>query len=98
MPPEHGTLELVPDLPADGTYAAGTVVTVKTAPAKRYVLDSAWYSVPGRFGQMYPEGMMPAFDVTMIATSGAAPRSSKRRRSPTERDARRRLRQARDSR
>jgi len=65
VPPEHGTLDLVPALPADGKYAAGTVVTVKTTPAKSYALDSAWYSVPGRFGQMYHEGMTPEFKVTI---------------------------------
>ena len=65
VPPEHGTLQLMPALPADGKYAAGTVVTVKTTPAKGYALDSAWYSVPGRFGQMYHEGMTPEFKVTI---------------------------------
>ncbi len=28
-------------------------------------LDSAWYSVPGRFGQMYHEGMTRDFKVTI---------------------------------
>jgi len=65
VPPEHGTLQLMPAPPADGKYAAGTVVTVKTTPAKGYALDSAWYSVPGRFGQMYHEGMTPEFKVTI---------------------------------
>jgi acetyl esterase len=65
VPPEHGKLQLVPELPADGKYAAGTVVTVKTTPDKGYALDSAWYSVPGRFGQMYHEGMAPEFKVTV---------------------------------
>jgi acetyl esterase/lipase len=63
--PVHGTLQLVPPLPADGKYAAGTVVTVKTKPDPGYVLDSAWYSVPGRFGQMYHEGMTAEFAVTI---------------------------------
>jgi len=65
VPPVHGTLQLVPPLPADGKYPAGTVVTVRTTPDRGYALDSAWYSVPGRFGQMYHEGMTPEFAVTI---------------------------------
>jgi acetyl esterase len=65
VPPEHGKVQLVPALPADGKYAAGTVVTVKATPDSGYALDSAWYSVPGRFGQMYHEGMGPEFKVTI---------------------------------
>jgi acetyl esterase len=65
VPPVHGTVQLVPALPPDGKYPAGTVVTVKTTPDRGYVLDSAWYSVPGRFGQMYHEGMSRDFAVTI---------------------------------
>jgi acetyl esterase/lipase len=65
VPPVHGSLQLTPSLPADGKYAAGTVVTVTTTPDAGYALDSAWYSVPGRFGQMYHEGMTRAFKVTI---------------------------------
>jgi len=65
VPPTHGTLRLTPPLPADGRYPAGTVVTLTTTPDAGYVLDSAWYSVPGRFGQMYHEGMTPDFKVTI---------------------------------
>ena len=65
VPPVHGTLQLVPPLPPDGKYAAGTVVTAKTKPDAGYALDSAWYSVAGRFGQMYHEGMTDAFAVTI---------------------------------
>ena len=65
VPPIHGKVQLTPPLPADGKYPAGTVVTVATTPDAGYVLDSAWYSVPGRFGQMYHEGMTPAFKVTI---------------------------------
>jgi acetyl esterase/lipase len=61
----HGKVALTPALPADGTYAAGTVVTVATTPDPGYALDSAWYSVPGQFGQMYHEGMTQAFKVTI---------------------------------
>jgi acetyl esterase/lipase len=65
VPPVHGTLRLAPALPADGKYPAGTVVTVTTTPDAGYALDSAWYSVPGRFGQMYSENMTGAFKVTI---------------------------------
>ena len=65
VPPVNGKLQLTPPLPADGKYAAGTVVTVTTTPDAGYALDSAWYSVPGRFGQMYHEGMTREFKVTI---------------------------------
>jgi acetyl esterase len=63
--PTHGALRLTPPLPADGRYPSGTVVTLTTTPDAGYVLDSAWYSVPGRFGQMYHEGMAREFKVTV---------------------------------
>ena len=65
VPPVHGKVQLTPALPADGKYPAGTVVTVTTTPDSGYALDSAWYSVPGRFGQMYHEGMTRDFKVTI---------------------------------
>lgn len=65
VPPVHGAVRLAPALPADGRYPAGTVVTVTTTPDSGYVLDSAWYSVPGRFGQMYHENMTREFRVTI---------------------------------
>jgi len=65
VPPKHGTLRLTPPLPADGRYPAGTVVTLTTTPDAGYVLDSAWYSVPGIYGQMHHEGMTPEFEVTI---------------------------------
>ena len=64
-PPLHGKLQLNPPLPPDGKYAAGTIVTVTTAPDAGYVLDSAYYSVSGRFGQMYHEGMGRELKVTI---------------------------------
>ncbi len=64
-PPAHGKLQLNPPLPAGGNYPAGTVVTVTTTPDAGYVLDSAYYSVPGTFGQMYHEGMTREFRVTI---------------------------------
>ena len=65
VPPAHGKVQLTPPLPADGKYPAGTVVTVTATPDSGYALDSAWYSVPGRFGQMYHEGMAKDFKVTI---------------------------------
>ena len=65
VPPVHGKLALTPETPIDSKYPAGTVVTVTTTPDPGYVLDSAWYSVPGRFGQMYHEGMAREFKVTI---------------------------------
>ncbi|MEO8481099.1 MAG: alpha/beta hydrolase fold domain-containing protein [Acidobacteriota bacterium] len=65
VPSVHGSVTLTPALPADGKYAAGTVVTVSTTPEAGYALDSAWYSVPGRFGQMYHEAMTRAYKVTI---------------------------------
>jgi acetyl esterase/lipase len=63
--PVNGRLELRPALPSDGKYPAGTVVTVMTTPDPGYALDSAYYAIPGRFGQMYHEGMMPEFKFTI---------------------------------
>ena len=65
VPPVHGKVQLTPALPADGKYPAGTVVSVTTTPDPGYALDSTWYSVPGRFGQMYHEGMTRDFKVTI---------------------------------
>jgi acetyl esterase len=61
----NGKIALEPVTPADGTYPAGTVVTVKATPDKGYVLDSGYYSVEGMFGQMYHESMTPTFKVTI---------------------------------
>jgi acetyl esterase/lipase len=38
---------------------------VAATPDQGYALDSVWYSVPGRFGQMYHEGMTREFAVTV---------------------------------
>ena len=65
VPPDHGSVQLTPPLPADGKYPAGTVVKVTATPETGYALDSVWYSVPGRFGQMYRESMAREFTVTV---------------------------------
>src|SRR5262249_23053277 len=65
VPPVHGKVALAPALPADGKYAKGTVVTVTATPDAGYAIDSVFYTVPGRFGQMAHEGPGPSFQVTM---------------------------------
>jgi acetyl esterase/lipase len=65
VPPVHGKLQITPALPADGKLPAGAVITLTTTPDAGYALDSAWYSVPGQFGQMYHEGMAREFKVTI---------------------------------
>ena len=62
---KNGSFTLSPQLPADGTYPHGTVVTVTTKPADGYVLDAGYFSAPGRFGQMFYESMTPTFKVTI---------------------------------
>lgn len=64
-PPANGRLELTPAMPPDGRYSAGTVVTVSTTADPGFVLDSGYYSVPGRWGAMYHESMTPVFQVTI---------------------------------
>ena len=64
-PALHGSFTVNPALPADGRYPANTVVTVSTRPDAGYVLDSGYYSVPGRWGAMYHESMTPEFRVTI---------------------------------
>ncbi|HEY2431947.1 MAG TPA: alpha/beta hydrolase fold domain-containing protein [Vicinamibacterales bacterium] len=63
--PVHGKVTLSPSLPADGKYPKGTVVTVTATADSGFAIDSVWYSVPGRFGQMYHESAGPSFQVTM---------------------------------
>ncbi|MFM1943302.1 MAG: Carboxylesterase NlhH [Verrucomicrobiota bacterium] len=63
--PTNGKVTLEPPLPADGFYDAGTVVTVTAIPNPGYSVDSCYYSVPGRWGAMYHEGMLPNFQVTI---------------------------------
>ena len=63
--PVHGKLILTPPLPAEGKYPAGTVVTVVVQPNAGYALDAGYYSLPGRWGQMFHEMMTPEFKVTI---------------------------------
>lgn len=61
----HGSFTVDPALPADGQVAAGTVLTVTAKPAPGYVLDSGYYSVPGRWGAMYHESPTEVFKVVI---------------------------------
>ena len=64
-PVENGSLELEPPLPEDGRYKAGTIVTAKAWVDVGYELDSIYYSVPGRWGAMYHESLIPEFKITI---------------------------------
>jgi len=61
----NGTFTLEPQLPADGAYPAGTVVTVNPKPDAGYAVDAVYYSIPGMWGQMYTEFPAPPFRVTV---------------------------------
>lgn len=63
--PVNGTVKVTPALPADGKLAKGSVLTIAAEPAAGYAIDSTWYSVPGRFGQMYHEAPTREFKVTV---------------------------------
>ena len=65
VPPTHGKVAVTPALPADGKVAKGTVVTLTATPDAGYAIDSVFYTVPGRFGQMPHENAGPAFKVTI---------------------------------
>lgn len=64
-PVNHGSITLEPPLGDEGTYAAGTVVTVTAQPDTDYVVDSIYYSVPGPWGAMYHEALLPKFQITI---------------------------------
>jgi acetyl esterase len=61
----NGTYRFDPALPADGKYPAGTVVLVTALPDAGFVLDAGYFSVPGKWGQMYTEFMVSPFKVTI---------------------------------
>jgi acetyl esterase len=63
--PLNGAYKFDPPLPADGKYPAGTVITVTASPDKGYVIDAGYYSIPGRWGQMFYESMSSPFRVTV---------------------------------
>jgi acetyl esterase len=49
----NGSVTLNPALPADGKYAAGTVITVTATPDPGFAVDAVYYSVSGQWGPMY---------------------------------------------
>jgi acetyl esterase/lipase len=55
-PPVHGKVQVTPPVPEDRAVAAGTVLTITATPDPGYVLDSLYYSLPGRF-PTYRESM-----------------------------------------
>jgi enterochelin esterase-like enzyme len=63
--PENGTIDLDPPLPDNGKYKTGTVVTVRAQADDGFELDSIYYSVPGRWGAMYHESLIPEFEITI---------------------------------
>ena len=63
--PVNGVFTLDPQVPADGSYPAGTVVTVNPRPDDGYVVDAVYYSIPGMWGQMYTEFPAPPFKITV---------------------------------
>ena len=64
-PIEHGSIQIEPALPGDGKVRSGTVLRVTAKPADGYALDSIYYSVPGRWGAMYHESLVPEFELTV---------------------------------
>jgi len=65
VPALHGKVQITPALPADGKFPKDTVVTVTATPDAGYAIDSVFYTVPGRFGQMPHENAGPSFKVTI---------------------------------
>jgi len=51
--PANGSVTLDPPLPANGKYAAGTVVTVSAKPDPGFEVDATYYSTSGPWGPMY---------------------------------------------
>lgn len=54
-PAVNGKFTVTPALPADGKIAAGTVLTVTATPNTGFVVDAGYFSVAGRWGQMFTE-------------------------------------------
>jgi acetyl esterase len=63
--PQHGSLQVSPSLPADGTVATGTTLTLSAAADAGYALDSLYTAVPGMWGFAYNESMQPTLTVTV---------------------------------
>jgi acetyl esterase len=66
VPAENGSYTIDPKIPADGKVAAGTVLTVKAAPASNYSLDVIYYTVKGgMWGTTSYESFAPAMKITV---------------------------------
>src|SRR5262245_36072581 len=63
-PPLHGKVQVTPPVPEDHAVVAGTVLTITATPESGYVLDSLYYSLPGRF-PTYRESMGKELKVTV---------------------------------
>lgn len=63
--PVNGIFTFEPALPSDGALPAGTELAVIPKPNSGYVVDAVYYSVPGRWGQMYTEFTAPPFNITV---------------------------------
>lgn len=63
--PLHGSLQVSPPLPADGSVASGTTLTVSAEPETGYALDSLYAAVPGMWGFSYNESMQSTLTVTV---------------------------------
>jgi hypothetical protein len=64
-PAINGSFTVTPPLPASGHVDAGTVLTITPEPASGYVVDAVYYSVPGRWGEMYHETLTAPFEVVV---------------------------------
>ena len=64
-PVANGTIAVSPALPDDGVVSAGSVLKVRAQPSEGYAVDSIYYSVPGRWGAMYHEGLTETFEITI---------------------------------
>lgn len=63
--PENGNILITPPLPEDGIIPEGTILSIKASPAPGYAFDSGYFSIPGMWGAMYYESMVPEFSVTI---------------------------------
>lgn len=64
-PVQNGMIRVNPELPPNGEFPAGTVVTVTVTPDAGFVIDAGYYSVPGMWGAMYTEFASEQFDLTI---------------------------------
>ncbi|NBC64904.1 MAG: alpha/beta hydrolase fold domain-containing protein [Bacteroidetes bacterium] len=64
--PKNGSITLDPELPKNGRYAEGTVITVTATPEPGYAIDAVYYSSQGPWGAMfYDTPRVPSIEVTV---------------------------------